>query len=125
MPVFERDDRFPIRATAIKWKGTDTNEVLPAAFVEMMAGIQDYMRIGDASGSLVVDDGAELRATATFATKSDLLGPLAAASISSSSSSSSSSLSTSAALPLSAPAPVPVSKVGAAKTSVDMAPESD
>ena len=122
MPVFERDDRFPIRATAIKWKGTDTNEVLPAAFVEMMAGIQDYMRIGDASGSLVVDDGAELRATATFATKSDLLGPLAAASISSS---SSSSLSTSAALPLSAPAPVPVSKVGAAKTSVDMAPESD
>jgi hypothetical protein len=122
MPVFERDDRFPIRATAIKWKGTDTNEVPPAAFVEMMAGIQDYMRIGDASGSLVVDDGAELRATATFATKSDLLGPLAAASISSS---SSSSLSTSAALPLSAPAPAPVSKVGAAKTSVDMTPESD
>ena len=88
MPVFKRDERFPIRATAIKWKGTDQKEVPAAAFVEMQAGIEDYMRIGDASGSLVVDAGAELRATATFATKSDLLAPLAATSIAPSSSAS-------------------------------------
>lgn len=124
MPVYERDERFPIRATAIMWKGTDTSEISVDTFTDMRARIEDYMKIGDASGSLVVDEGAELRATVTFATKSDLIGPLAASLISSapsSSPSSSSSLYTSVPEPHTgplAPKPIPSTLTLPSKTSV-------
>ena len=95
MPIYERDERFPIRATAVMWKATDSSVISPELFTEMRSRIEEYMKIGDASGSLVVDEGAELRATSTFATKSDILTPLSSTTISSSSSSVSSSSLTS------------------------------
>jgi hypothetical protein len=59
----ERDDRFPIRATAQFYRVTDTVQINEDMFASIAESIESVFHIAEAKGSLVID--TEARKTET------------------------------------------------------------